>query len=67
MGQLCGHSNVALDGLEGYHFLESSLKVPIKKLCDHLRAVQADYTGKEKPTRTTMLSTRPTFCRQSIR
>lgn len=35
--------DLTLDDFNGYHFAESKLKIPIKKLCDYLRAVEADY------------------------
>lgn len=44
MAKACGCADdVSIDDFQGYNFKHSSLKIPIKKLCDYLRAVEADY------------------------
>ena len=47
MAHACGTTDVKLDDLNGYDFRHSRLRIPLKKLCDYLRAVEADY--KDNP------------------
>jgi len=43
MARACGQKDATLDEFQGYNFAQSSLKIPIEKLCDYLRVIENDY------------------------
>lgn len=44
MGQACGVEGLAIEDLQGYQFVDNhSLRIPMKRLCSYIRAIEQDY------------------------
>jgi len=43
MAKACGQDDVTVEDFRGYKFMKSNLKIPMKTLCDYLRAIESDY------------------------